>query len=59
MYKNHLIAMTDLLMQEANLRDTQAKLIVAKYEKSLALAKINLISGKSFIESNTILKVIK
>lgn len=59
MYKNHLIAMTDLLAKEASLRNTQAELIVAKYEKSLALAKINLISGNSFVENNTILKVIK
>ncbi|MBU3013613.1 TolC family protein [Poseidonibacter lekithochrous] len=59
MYKNHLIAMTDLLAQEASLRNIQAELIVAKYEKSLALAKINLISGNSFVENNTILKVIK
>jgi len=59
MYKNHLIAMTDLLAQEASLRNTQAELILAKYEKSLALAKINLISGNSFVENNTILKVIE
>ena len=59
MYKNHLIAMTDLLQQEANLRNTKTQLIAAKYEKSLALAKINLISGNSFLSNNTILKVIK
>ncbi len=59
MYKNHLIAMTELLIQEASLRNTQAQLILAKYEKSLSLAKINLISGNSFIEDNTTLKVIK
>ena len=57
MYKNHLIAMTELLAQEASLRNTQAQLIVAKYEKSLSLAKINLISGNSFTEKNTNLKV--
>tara|TARA_B100001063_G_scaffold226567_1_gene236278 strand:- start:2838 stop:4214 length:1377 start_codon:yes stop_codon:yes gene_type:complete len=59
MYKNHLIAMTDLLQQEANLRNTKTQLIAAKYEKSLSLAKINLISGNSFLSNNTILKVIK
>jgi len=59
MYKNHLIAIIDLLAQEASLRNTQAELIVAKYEKSLALAKINLISGNSFVKNNTTLKVIK
>lgn len=59
MYKNHLIAMPELLAQEANLSNTQAQLIVAKYEKSLALAKINLISGNSFIEDNKILKAVK
>ncbi len=45
MYKNHLIPMTSLLEQESNLRNTQAQLIVAKYEKSLALAKLNLVLG--------------
>jgi len=59
MYKNHLIAIIDLLAQEASLRNTQAELIVAKYEKSLALAKINLISGNNFVKNNSTLKVIK
>ena len=56
MYKNHLIPMTNLLEQEAMLRNTQALLIVAKYEESLSLAKINLIVGNNFIENSTILK---
>jgi len=59
LYKNHLIPMTDLLEQEAKFRNTQAQLIVAKYEESLSLAKINLISGNNFIENNITLKVIK
>jgi outer membrane protein TolC len=45
MYKNHLIPMTSLLEQEANLRNNEAQLIVAKYEKSLALAKLKLVLG--------------
>jgi outer membrane protein TolC len=56
MYKNHLIPMTNLLAQEAMLRNTQAQLIVAKYEESLSLAKISLIIGNDFIENSIILK---
>jgi outer membrane protein TolC len=59
MYKNHLIPMTNLLEQEANLQNTQAHLILAKYEKSLSLAKINLIIGNDFIKNSTISKGIK
>ena len=42
LYQNHLISMTTLLSQEANFRKNEALLIQANYEKSLALAKINL-----------------
>jgi outer membrane protein TolC len=56
MYKNHLIAMTNLLEQEAKLRNTQAQLIIARYQESLSLAKISLIVGNDFIENSTILK---
>jgi outer membrane protein len=47
LYQNHLISMTTLLSQEANYRKQEALLIEARYEKSLALAKINLALGKN------------
>lgn len=47
MYKNQLISMTELLKQEALYRENEASLIMANYEKSLALAKLNLSIGKS------------
>lgn len=47
MYKNQLISMTQLLKQEALYRENEASLIMANYEKSLALAKLNLSIGKS------------
>ena len=56
---NHLISMSNLLQQEANLRNTQTQVLNAKYEKSLALGKINLISNNDSTENNIILKVKK
>ncbi len=47
MYKNHLISMTNLLEQEANLRENESKLLFAKYNKSLALAKLAIALGKN------------
>lgn len=47
MYKNQLISMTELLKQEASFRENEASLIMAKYEKSLAQARLNLVIGKS------------
>ena len=47
MYKNQLISMTELLKQEALYRENEASLIMAKYEKSLALGQLNLSIGKS------------
>lgn len=52
LYQNHLISMTSLLSQEANFRKNEALLIQANYEKSLALAKINLALGKNIKEEN-------
>ena len=52
MYKNQLIAMTNLLEQEANLRKNEAELIVAKYERSLALAKVATVLGIDFSTTN-------
>lgn len=51
-YKNQLISMTILLQQEANFRKNEALLIQARYEKSLALAKVNLVLGKNIKEGN-------
>lgn len=51
-YKNRLISMTTLLSQEANFRKNEAFLIQARYEKSLALAKVNLILGENLKEEN-------
>lgn len=50
MYKNQLITMTELLKQEAIFRENEVALIMANYEKSLALAKLNLSIGKSLKE---------
>lgn len=52
MYKNQLIAMTNLLEQEANLRKNEAEFIVARYEFSLALAKIATVLGVDFSNTN-------
>ena len=52
LYQNHLISMTSLLSQEANFRKDEALLIQANYEKSLAIAKINLALGKNIKEEN-------
>lgn len=49
-YKNQLISMTTLLQQEANFRKNEALLIQARYEKSLALASLNLALGKNLKE---------
>jgi len=51
-YKNRLISMTTLLSQEANFRKNESMLIQARYEKSLALANINLILGQNIKEEN-------
>lgn len=47
LYKNQLIPMTELLKQEASYRENEASLIMAKYEKSLAQARLNLVLGKN------------
>ncbi len=49
-YKNQLISMTTLLQQEANYRKNEALLIQARYEKSLALASLNLVLRKNIKE---------
>lgn len=50
-YKNRLISMTTLLNQETNYRQSQTLLLNAKYENSLALAKLNLVLGQSLEEN--------
>ncbi len=47
MYKNHLINMSNLLMQQANQQKASAQTIMAKYEKSLAAAKLKISLGES------------
>jgi len=47
MYKNHLINMSNLLMQQANQQKANAETIMAKYEKSLAAAKLKISLGES------------
>ena len=46
-YKNRLISMTTLLSQETNYRNSQTMLLNAKYENSLALARLNLVLGQN------------
>lgn len=50
MYKNHLISMSDLLKQESDLQKNEAEFINAKYEKSLAQARLFLTLGKNFMK---------
>jgi len=47
MYKNHLINMSNLLMQQANQQKAQAETIMAKYEKSLAAGRLKISLGES------------
>ena len=44
-YKNRLISMTTLLAQETNFRKTQTLLLNARYEESLAKAKLKQVLG--------------
>ena len=46
MYKNHLITMNELLMQQANAQKARAEAIMAKYEVTIASAKLQLAIGK-------------
>lgn len=45
MYKNRLISMSELLKQEANFQNSKVQVLIAKYENTLALAKITLDLG--------------
>ncbi|PIF04472.1 MAG: transporter [Arcobacter sp.] len=47
LYKNHLINMSNLLMQQANQQKANAQMILAKYEKSLAAGQLKISLGES------------
>ena len=47
MYKNQLINMSNLLMQQANQQKASAEKILAKYEETIAAAKLKLSLGQS------------
>ena len=47
MYKNHLINMSNLLMQQANQQKAQAQTIMAKYEQTLAAATLKISLGQA------------
>jgi outer membrane protein TolC len=46
MYKNHLINMSNLLMQQANQQKANAEMIFAKFEETLAAATLQISLGK-------------
>jgi outer membrane protein TolC len=46
MYKNHLINMSNLLMQQANQQKAQAQTILAKYELSVAAGNLKISLGE-------------
>jgi len=46
LYKNHLINMSNLLMQQANQQKSNAEMILAKYEKSLAAGELQISLGE-------------
>jgi len=47
LYKNHLINMSNLLLQQANQQKANAEMILAKYEKSLAAAQLKISLGEN------------
>lgn len=47
LYKNHLINMSNLLLQQANQQKANAEMILAKYEKSLAAGILKVSLGES------------
>ena len=47
MYKNQLITMNNLLMQQANVQKSRAETILSKYEKTIAQAQLKLSLGQS------------
>ena len=47
LYKNHLINMSNLLLQQANQQKANAEMILAKYEKSLAAGILKISLGEN------------
>jgi outer membrane protein TolC len=47
LYKNHLINMSNLLLQQANQQKANAEMILAKYERSLAAGKLKISLGEN------------
>ena len=47
LYKNHLINMSNLLLQQANQQKANAEMILAKYEKSLSAGILKVSLGES------------
>jgi hypothetical protein len=47
MYKNHLINMSNLLLQQANQQKASAETILAKYDQSLAAATLKISLGQT------------
>ena len=54
MYKNQLLKMSDLLMQEAKTQKAKAEAIMAKYEVTIAAAKLKLALGETILDDNKI-----
>ncbi len=52
MYKNHLINMSNLLMQQANQQKSSAETIMAKYEQSMAAATLKISLGQTLKKEN-------
>ena len=52
MYKNQLLKMSDLLMQEAKAQKAKAEAIMAKYDVTIAAAELKLALGQSIIQNN-------
>jgi outer membrane protein TolC len=50
LYKNQLIKMNDLLLEQANLQKARAETILAKYNKTIAAAELKLAVGKDLIK---------
>ena len=53
MYKNQLLKMSDLLMQQAKAQKARAEVIMAKYEATIAAAKLKLALGKKVYNNNS------
>ena len=47
LYKNQLIKMNDLLLEQANAQKAEAETIMAKYEQTIAVAELQLATGNS------------